>query len=148
METADTYGLLHLLRVYPESVIRFETNCYSVPEDLIGLVVTARVTSNELKIYHDNQLVAQHERSYQKRQKVRDLDHYQRTLSSKPRAKVMAYREKLLELDSTTASYVAEICHRDRNSMNQQILRLYALWKEHGTERFLEAVHFCNDSQV
>jgi hypothetical protein len=32
--------------------------------------------------------------------------------------------------------------------MNQQILRLYALWKEHGTERFLEAVHFCNDSQV
>jgi len=86
-------------------------------------------------------LVAQHERSYQKKQKVRDLDHYQRALSSKPRAKVMAYREKLLELDSTTASYVAEICHRDRNSMNQQILRLYGLWKEHGTERFLEAVH-------
>jgi transposase len=148
METSDSYGLLHLLRVYPESVIRFETNCYSVPESLIGLVVAARVTSNELRIYHDNQLVAQHKRSYQKRQKVRDLDHYQRTLSSKPRAKVMAYREKLLELDSSTASYVTEICHRDRNSMNQQILKLYSLWKEHGTERFLEAVHFCNDSQV
>jgi transposase len=147
-ETADSYGLLHLLRVYPESVVRFETNCYSVPEGLIGLVLAARVTSNELKIYHDNQLVAQHERSYQKRQRVRDLEHYQRTLSSKPRAKVMAYREKLLELDSSTAIYVAEICHRDRNSMNQQILRLYALWKEHGTESFLEAVHFCNESQV
>jgi len=147
-ETADTYGLLHLLRVYPESVIRYDTNCYSVPEHLIGQVVAARVTSNELKIYHNNQLVAQHERSYQKRQKVRDLDHYKRTLTSKPRAKVMAYREKLLELDSTTAVYVTEICHRDRNSMNQQILRLYALWKEHGTERFLEAIHFCNESQV
>jgi len=60
----------------------------------------------------------------------------------------MAYREKLLELDSSTASYVVEICHRDRNSMNQQILRLYGLWKEHGTERFLEAVHFCNESRV
>jgi len=137
-ETADSYGLLHLLRVYPESVIRFDTNCYSVPEHLIGQVVTVRVTSKELRIYHDSQLVAQHQRSYQKRQKVRDLDHYQRTLSSKPRAKVMAYREKLLELDSSTASYVVEICHRDRNSMNQQILRLYALWKEYGTARFLQ----------
>ena len=46
------------------------------------------------------------------------------------------------------ASYVTEICHRDRNSMNQQILMLYGLWKEHGTGRFLEAVHFCNESQV
>jgi len=68
-ETADSYGLLHLLRVYPESVVRFETNCYSVPESLIG-----QVTSNELRIYHDNQSVAQHQRSYQKRQKVRDLE--------------------------------------------------------------------------
>jgi len=77
------------------------------------------VTSKELRIYHDSQLVAQHQRSYQKRQKVRDLDHYQRTLSGKPRAKVMAYREKLLELDSSTASYVAEICRRVCLSMEK-----------------------------
>jgi len=44
----------------------------------------------------------------------------------------MAYREKLLELNSLTASYVTEICRRDRNSMNQQMLKLYALWEEAG----------------
>lgn len=147
-ETSDSYGLLHLLRVNPESVIRFETNCYSVPEHLIGQVVAVRVASKELRIYHDSQLVAQHQRSYQKRQRIRDLDHYQKTLSSKPRAMVLAYREKLLELDSSTASYVTEICRRDRNSINQQILKLYALWKEHGTERFLKAIHFCHESEV
>jgi len=98
-ETPESYGLLHLLRVNPESVIRFETNCYSVPEHLIGQIVTVRVASNELRVYHDRQLVAQHERSYQKRQRIRNLDHYERTLSRKPRAKVLAYREKLLELD-------------------------------------------------
>jgi hypothetical protein len=47
-ETSESYGLLRLLRVNPESVIRFETNCYSVPEHLIGQVVTVRVASNEL----------------------------------------------------------------------------------------------------
>jgi transposase len=147
-ETSESYGLLRLLRVNPESVIRFETNCYSVPEHLIGQVVTVRVASSELRIYHDSQLVAQHSRSFQKRQRIRDLSHYQKTLSRKPRAKVLAYREKLLELDSPTASYVAAICRRDRNSMNQQMLKLYALWEEHGTEKFLEAVRFCHESQV
>jgi hypothetical protein len=147
-ETSESYGLLHLLRVNPESVIRFETNCYSVPEHLIGQIVTVRVASNELRVYHDSQLVAQHERSYQKRQRIRNLDHYERTLSRKPRAKVMAYREKLLELASPTASYVAEICRRDRNSMNQQILKLYALWEEAGSEKFTEAIRFCHESQV
>ena len=147
-ETSESYGLLRLLRVNPESVIRLETNCYSVPEHLIGQVVTVRVASNELRIYHDSQLVAQHSRSFQKRQRIRDLSHYERTLSVKPRAKVMAYREKLLELEAPTASYVAAICRRDRNSMNQQMLKLYALWEEHGTDKFLEAVRFCHESQV
>ena len=90
-ETSESYGLLHLLRVNPESVIRFETNCYSVPEYLIGQIVTVRVASNELRVYYDRHLVAQHERNYQKRQRIRNLDHYERTLSRKPRAKVMAY---------------------------------------------------------
>jgi transposase len=147
-ETSESYGLLHLLRVNPESVIRFETNCYSVPEHLIGQIVTVRVASHELRVYHDSQLVAQHERSYQKQQRIRHLDHYERTLSRKPRAKVMAYREKLLELSALTASYVAEICRRDRNSMNQQILKLYALWAEAGSESFIEAIRFCHESQV
>ena len=68
---------------------------------------------------------------------------YEKTLEYKPKAKVMAYREKLLVLDEKTAGYVGEICRRDRNSMNQQILKLYALWQEHGTSRFKEAVGFC-----
>jgi hypothetical protein len=60
----------------------------------------------------------------------------------------MAYREKLLGLDWPTPSYVAEICRRDRNSMNQQILELYALWEEAGSEGFLEAVRFCYESHA
>ena len=32
--------------------------------------------------------------------------------------------------------------------MNQQMLKLYALWEEYGTEKFLEAVRFCYESQV
>lgn len=147
-ETSESYGLLRLLRVSPESVVRFETNCYSVPEHLIGQMVTVRIASNELRIYHENQLVARHERSFKRKQWLRDLDHYQKTLSVKPRAKVMAYREKLLGLDWPAPPYVSEICRRDRKSMNQQMLELYALWEEHGSERFLEAVQFCYESHV
>ncbi len=139
LEKADSYGLLHLKRVSPEAVIRFETNCYSVPEELIRQVVSVRVAEKELRIYYDNQLVAQHQRSFGKKEWIRDLRHYEKTLEQKPRAKVMAYREKLLGLDAQLAAYVAEVCRRDRNSMNQPILSLYALFQEYGMERFLEA---------
>ena len=101
-----------------------------------------------MRIYYENQLVAQHQRSFGKKEWIRDLSHYEKTLELKPRAKVMAYREKLLGLSSEAAAYVAEICRRDRNSMNQQILKLYAFWEEHGTERFLEAIRFCLEAQV
>lgn len=110
--------------------------------------MTVRVAENELRIYHDGYLVAQHQRSFEKKQWIRDLNQYEKTLLAKPIAKVMAYREKLLEVNTEVASYVVEICRRDRNVMDQQILRLYALWQEHGTERFYEAVRFCHEAQV
>lgn len=99
-ETSDSYGLLHLRNVSPEAVIRFETNCYSVPEQLIGQVVAVRAAAKELRIYYDTQLVAQHQRSFGKKEcpdsrapvkrELRDLSHYEKTLEQKPRAKVMA----------------------------------------------------------
>ncbi len=147
-ETSDGYGLLHSQRVNPESTVRFQTNNYSVPESCIGQIVTVRVAQKELRIYHDDTLVAQHQRSFGKRQWIRDLNHYEKTLAHKPRAKVMAYREKLLGVDASTAAYVAAICRRDRQNMNQQILNLYALWQQYGTERFSQAVCFCQKEQV
>jgi len=148
VEKSDSYGLLHLRKVSPEAIIRFETNCYSVPEELIRQVVSVRVAEKELRIYSDTKLIAQHQRSFGKKQWIRDLSHYQKTLQCKPRAKVMAYREKLLGLDSHLAAYISEICRRDRNAMNQQILSLYALWEENGTEKLIEAVRFCHKEQV
>ena len=32
--------------------------------------------------------------------------------------------------------------------MNQQILKLYALWEEAGSESFVKAIRFCHESQV
>jgi transposase len=148
MEKPDSYGLLHSRSVSGESVIRYQTNCYSVPEELIGQVVTVRVAEKEIRIYHDGQLIAQHIRSFERRQWIRDLSHYERTLEKKPRAKVMAYREKLLGLVEPIPSYISEICRRDRNTMNQQMLKLYALFTEYGLDRFVEAVQFCSAEQV
>jgi transposase len=147
-EQPDAYGLLHNLRVSPEAVIRFQTNRYSVPESLLGQIVTVRVAEKELRIYHDGNLVAQHERCFEKGQWIRDLTHYPKTLEQKPRAKVMAYREKLLGLAWPVSEYVAAICRRDRQKMNSQILSLYALWQAHGTDKFVGAVQFCLKEQV
>ena len=139
-ETAKTYGILHSSKVNPESVIVYGRNYYSVPEHLIGQVVTVRVAAEAIKIYHANQLVATHQRCFDRHCWIRNLEHYQQTLEKKPRAKVMAYREKLLEIDPMVRQYIIVICRRDRNQMNDQILCLYQLWQQYSTAPFVAAI--------
>ena len=126
--TAEEYGILHQLPVTLESIVRLDTNRYSVPEQLMGLVLDVRVATKQVRAYHQAEMVSCHPRCFGRNQWIRNLDHYTKTFEKKPKAKVMAYREKLLQLDTHTASYIATLCRRDRNTMDAHILKLYALW--------------------
>jgi hypothetical protein len=61
------------------------TNFYSVPLP-VGLEVQAKVHSAYVEIWHQGKCVAQHERCFQRQQKVLNLEHYLEALTKKPGA--------------------------------------------------------------
>ena len=68
------------------STICFGTNRYSVPDHLIGKMVFVKIYSQHLKIYFDNNVLCQHERTYERFSWKIDLNHYLVTLKHKPGA--------------------------------------------------------------
>jgi hypothetical protein len=140
-ETADEYGIYYPATAsIRESLITLETNRYSVPEEYSGQILSVRVTKNQVKIFDDSKLIAFHERSYGRKQRIRKPEHFENTLSKKPRAKVMVYREILCDLSPKMLEFVSILCMKNRNGMNSEILKLYDLFIKYGKAELLTAI--------
>jgi transposase len=59
----------------PHARIEFDANRYSVPPHLARQTVTVRANGHEVRILHQGQVVAQHVRCYQRRQRIVLPDH-------------------------------------------------------------------------
>lgn len=74
------------LRVDKYSTISYRTNRYSVPDHLVGQFVDAKISSHQIQVYHNNTIVATHDRSYKKHEWVITIEHYLNTFKQKPGA--------------------------------------------------------------
>jgi len=74
------------LRADKYATASYRCNRYSVPDNLVGHFVDAKVFSHKIEFYHKNRLVATHDRDYGKHQWVVDIEHYLYTFNKKPGA--------------------------------------------------------------
>lgn len=74
------------LRVDKYSTISYRTNRYSVPDHLVGQFINAKVSSHQIQVYHNNQIVTTHERSYKNHEWIITIEHYLNTFKQKPGA--------------------------------------------------------------
>lgn len=74
------------LRVDKYATVSYKTNRYSVPDDLVGAFVQARIQSHEIRFYHNDCKVATHRRCYHKHDWIIKIDHYLNTFKRKPGA--------------------------------------------------------------
>lgn len=65
--------------------VKVLTNFYSVPA-VVGTEVEAKIHAAYVEIWHRGKRLAQHERCFERQQKVLDLDHYLEVLEKKPGA--------------------------------------------------------------
>lgn len=144
LSDSDHYGLLRFLTVNREGTVRFENNEYSVPTKHIGKTVDVRVHSDRIKIYLNGEKLADHPRSFGKRNRIRDPEHYRPVFAQKPRAQVWLYREKLLSLDHGISQYTERVIRQHISHLRPQILGMYRLWKDHGSEELSRACQECD----
>jgi transposase len=146
--TAQDYGFFDCVVVSREGLVAIETNRYSVPAHLIARVLTARIHARRIELFADHELVATHVRSREQHARIVNPAHFEAAFSTKPRARVMVYRDWLCDVAPVVNSYVRELCHKRRAEMKEQMLALYELAQEIGNADFVAALELAAEQQM
>ena len=73
-------------RVNKYSCVAIDTCYYSVPDDLVGEFILAKIYADKILCYYRDVLVAEHKRLYGRNQWKIDISHFVKTLTKKPGA--------------------------------------------------------------
>ena len=139
--SAADYGFPQPGQVGSGALVAVLGNNYSVPIVQVGAPVTVRVHRERIVIWRDAERLAEHARAPDgAHRRVVDPAHFAPLFGRKPRARVMLYREALLELGPIAASYVAELSRRQRARLGEEILGLYELYERHGAGELVAAM--------
>jgi transposase len=137
---AYDYGFFESVLVTRESLVIIETNRYSVPTQLVGHTLTARIHPARIDLFDGMERVASHLRHRGRHARIVVPEHFEAVFARKPRARVVLYRDWLVGLSPEVATYIGQVCHKYYDQMEAQILRLYALAREVGEVEFIAAV--------
>jgi transposase len=145
---ASDYGFYDCVVVNRESMVTIETNHYSVPAHLVGKALTARIHVDSVQLFDDQELVATHARSSGHQERIMTPAHFEATFTTKPRARVMVYRDWLCGLSEACMFYVRELCQRRRDEMTEEITQLYELAQKESRADFLAALELAAEQQM
>lgn len=128
--------------------LQYETNRYSVPWTLVGMTVTVRVNSRELKVYYNEKFICSHARSYLKNKVFTTEVHRTGLLARKPGATRETWQLGYVKgLGPRMAEYV-ELVRRGPRSLKYELSRLVALVTVYGEQMVLDACSECLGSGI
>jgi transposase len=122
-----------------QSLVKFETNRYSVPFAYASRMLTLKADDHWVFLYDQEKLIAQHQRSHQNYQLVEDPRHYQGLLSSRPQGAYFKHRDAILALGETAHHYV-ELLTKTELHLPHQIKKIVELVDLYGKPEVLQAM--------
>jgi hypothetical protein len=145
---AHDYGFFDTVKVSRESLVSLATNRYSVPVDRVGQLLTVRIHPTRIVLYAGDIRVATHVRQFGRHARVVIPEHYEPVFARKPRARVMAYRDWLVQLSPQAAVYISQVCRARYTAMEHEMVALYQLAQQAGVPAFLAAIELAADAQT
>jgi hypothetical protein len=121
----------------------YETNQYSVPWTLVGLVVTVRIDAEWVRVYYRDRLITGHKRCYQRNQKpITKPEHEKGLLEIKPQGKNahLTWQVSTLESYGEELKTYLKILRHNNRSLKTEVTRLLALATIYGAEQLREGV--------
>ena len=123
--------------------LQYETNRYSVPWTLVGMTITVRVNSREMKIYYNEKFICFHARSYLKNKVFTTESHRAGLLERKPGATRETWQLGYVKsLGPKMAEYV-ELVRQGPRSLKYELTRLVSLVTIYGEKMVCEACAEC-----
>jgi hypothetical protein len=141
------YGAARIedLRASSRFRITVDTNTYSVPARYARQVLQVHIYPERILIHHQNQLIAEHSRRYDRHQDYENPDHPQPLLVQRRKAREQQLLLRFLGLSPRAADYYQELERRDLNARHhaRQILALSETYGLEPVQRAMEdAFHF------
>jgi transposase len=120
-------------RVVPPTFhVAYDTNQYSVPWTLVGLSVTIRINSEELKVFYNERFVTRHDRSFKKHQTISKTEHSAGLLARKPGAARDGWQVHAVKsLGPCMAEYL-DLLKSGSRSVRNEVTRILALATVYG----------------
>ncbi|MGA2366479.1 MAG: IS21 family transposase [Steroidobacteraceae bacterium] len=139
---SNPYDLARVLtlRASPQFRVALDTNRYSVPARFTGQLLTVKAYPDRLCIYHQNELIARHVRSFDRRQDIEDPDHPKALLEQRHNAREQRLLSQFLALNRNARAYYEGLLARRFNARQhvRKILALADIYGKVDTERAID----------
>lgn len=119
--------------------IPLDSNRYSVPSEYAGAHLTLKAYPDRLCFYHDNKVIAQHARSYDRHQDFEHPDHPRALLQHRRKASEQRLLMRFLTLSPKAEAYYQQLAKRRMNPRHH-IRQIVALSEIYGTEKLTRAI--------
>ena len=116
-----------------------DSNRYSVPADFASTLLTAKIYPSKLLFYHNDNLIAEHRRSYEKNMDFENPDHIKKLIEHKKNARDQKLMSSFLQISSRTPEYYAGLKNKRFNTKNH-IRKILALFETYGKEKTSAAI--------
>ena len=132
-------GRVSTLRASSQFRVSCDANCYSVPVQYANERVTLKAYPDRICIYHRDQLIARHPRSFDRNQDIEDPDHPRLLLVQRRRAREQQLLVRFLAL-SPRAQIYYEGLEAKRGNPRAHARKILALAEIHGKEAVARAI--------
>jgi hypothetical protein len=119
--------------------VALESNRYSVPAQYANERLTLKAYPDRICIYHRDQLVARHRRSFDRHQDIEDPDHPRILLAQRQRAREQQLLAKFLALSPRAQTYY-EGLEAKRGNPRAHLRKILALTEIHGRDAVVRAL--------
>ena len=133
-------SLVKPVRTGKQPYIRFDLNDYSVPDELTRKPLVLIVSSDEVRITKkDGTVVARHERSYDRAQRIEDPKHLDALAAKKRRARELRGRNRLTDACPQANEILETMCLRGE-PLRPVTTRLNRLLDRYGADELAVAI--------
>jgi transposase len=127
--------------------VRFDLNDYSLPHELVRQTVVVLGSPTTVRIIHQGQVVAEHERSFDRGQQIEDASHIERLVEHKRQAKEHRGLDRLAAAAPASRELLVRLAQRGGN-LGTATARLLRLLEEFGAAPLQQAILEALDQDI
>jgi len=127
--------------------IHFDGNRYSIPAGYAGSRLTLRVYPNKLIVHHDERLVAEHVRRYERGADVENPEHVRELLEHRKKAREQNLLRQFFRLSPLAEGYYRQLEERRMNP-RQHARKIVALSEIYGIDEVARALQDASEFQA